>query len=156
MMPASANSVLDAGAGPGVMMNYFLLNNNYSNVVAIDQTADNDLVELSPHQNFKIMDICKLDFETNAFELVICTQVLEHLLDEEQINQALRELRRVSSKTLIISVPFEEPEPLNTGHYHAFDLTKIKKLFPSGTYTIIDHGNFNAKFKHIFIVEVKE
>lgn len=151
LLPDHAKSVLDAGTGHGVLMNYFLLNNNYSNVVAIDKNARQGIVELSPYQDFKIMSVCKLEFDTNAFELVTCTEVLEHLPTEEQFNQALHELRRVSSKTLIVSLPFEEQEPLEKDHYHRFDLEKIKQLFPNGTYTILDHGNF----KHIVIIEIK-
>lgn len=149
LMPSTAESVLDAGTGYGVLMNYFLLHPGYSNVVGIDKKVRHRIVELSPLQDFKIMDVCNLDFKSNSFELVTCTEVLEHLPTEEQFIQAIAELRRVTAKTLLVSLPFEETYPLSTDHYHWFDLEKIKKIFPNGQYTIL---NYN-EYKHIIIIE---
>jgi SAM-dependent methyltransferase len=47
-----------------------------------------------------------LPFEDGAFETVVCTHVLEHVRD---LDAALRELRRVASKRLVIVVPRERP-----------------------------------------------
>lgn len=151
LLPVGATSVLDAGAGPGVLMNYFLFAPGYTNVTAIDKRVSPRMVEMSPLQDFRIMDVCDLKFESDSFELVVCTEVLEHLPSDKQFNQALQELRRVVSKTLLISLPFEEKIPLIDDHYHTFDLLKIKKIFPNGQYTIVNHNNHDSK--HIIIVE---
>jgi SAM-dependent methyltransferase len=45
-----------------------------------------------------------LPFEDGAFDTVICTHVLEHILD---FRRALSELRRIAKKRLIIVVPME-------------------------------------------------
>ena len=132
-------------------MNYFLLHPGYSNVVAIDKHTGHRLIELSPLQDFRTMDVCNLQFESTSFELVTCTEVLEHLPTKEQLFQALSELRRVTSKTLLISLPFEEKYPLISDHYHCFDMPEIKKLFPSGQYTVINY----KECKHIIIIEKK-
>ena len=151
LLPVSATSVLDAGAGPGVLMNYFLFAPGYTNVTAIDKRVMLKMVEMSPLQDFRIMDVCDLKFESNSFELVVCTEVLEHLPTEKQFNEALQELRRVVSKTLLISLPFQEKIPLIADHYHTFDLSKIQKIFPNGQYTIVNHTNHDMK--HIIIIE---
>jgi ubiquinone/menaquinone biosynthesis C-methylase UbiE len=46
----------------------------------------------------------KLPFADGYFETVICTHVLEHVLD---IRAAITELRRICSKRLIVVVPLE-------------------------------------------------
>jgi len=45
-----------------------------------------------------------LPYKDNAFDLVLCTEVLEHLDDPQK---GLKELVRVSKKYLVISVPNE-------------------------------------------------
>ena len=60
----------------------------------------------------------QLPFADNQFDNVICTHVLEHILD---IGQAVAELRRITAKRLIIVVP-REREYLYTfnPHFHFF------------------------------------
>ena len=48
--------------------------------------------------------IYELPYKDKAFDLVLCTEVLEHL---ENPDKALKELVRVSNKFLVISVPNE-------------------------------------------------
>src|SRR3546814_15505307 len=49
-------------------------------------------------------NIARLPFPDKSFDTVICTHVLEHILD---FRGALAELRRVAAKRLIIVVPQE-------------------------------------------------
>ena len=49
-------------------------------------------------------DIYAIPFEKNEFDLVLCTEVLEHL---ERPDRALRELTRVASHTILLTVPSE-------------------------------------------------
>lgn len=149
LLPDAATSVLDAGTGPGVLLNYFLLNKNYKNVIGIDIQLSRLFTELSPYQDFRHMSVCDLKFKDNSFELVTCTQVLEHLLTEELFYTALSELRRVSSKTLIVSLPFEEQLPISKEHFHRFDMDKIKNIFPTGEYTLLDYDGC----KHVIVIE---
>lgn len=60
----------------------------------------------------------RLPFSDGEFDTVICTHVLEHILD---LPAALRELRRVCSRRLIVVVP-REREYLYTfnPHFHFF------------------------------------
>jgi ubiquinone/menaquinone biosynthesis C-methylase UbiE len=45
-----------------------------------------------------------LQYKDNAFDLVLCNEVLEHVENPEK---ALQELKRVTSKYLLLSVPNE-------------------------------------------------
>jgi ubiquinone/menaquinone biosynthesis C-methylase UbiE len=49
-------------------------------------------------------DVQDLPYEDNEFDVVLCQQVLEHVLDPVK---AIGELQRVAGKRLIISVPYE-------------------------------------------------
>ncbi len=57
------------------------------------------------------MDITRLPFKDNSFDLVICSEVLEHIMDDRS---AMAELVRIVKprKTLAISVPRYWPEKI--------------------------------------------
>jgi SAM-dependent methyltransferase len=59
---------------------------------------------LNPDADFFCMEITSLGFRSGSFELVLCLEVLEHVPDPLV---ALAELRRVSSRSCLISVPYE-------------------------------------------------
>ncbi|MBW1818379.1 MAG: class I SAM-dependent methyltransferase [Deltaproteobacteria bacterium] len=69
-----------------------------------------------------VADITRLPFRDHAFDLVICSEVLEHIPDEER---AIDELARVVKKgrDLVVSVPRYLPEricwALSTDYYRA-------------------------------------
>ena len=52
-------------------------------------------------------NISDLPFDDNSFDVVISTEVLEHL-DAKTFHKALKEMNRISSKHIIISVPYRE------------------------------------------------
>ncbi len=100
---ADKGSILDVGSGRGFLCKN--LKRKYKNTVVsgIDIVISN---ELKNHQdiNFFEGNISTLPFEDNSFDVVICTHVLEHILD---FRKSLNELSRVCSKRLIIVVPME-------------------------------------------------
>ena len=63
----------------------------------------------------------KLPFSDNEFDTVVCTHVIEHILD---YRAALAELRRITAKRLIVVVPMER-EGLYTfnPHFNFFPYT---------------------------------
>jgi len=60
--------------------------------------------KLDPTMVIKKGDIYKLPYKDNTFDLVLCTEVLEHL---ERPYDAVAELKRVSKKFILFSVPNE-------------------------------------------------
>jgi ubiquinone/menaquinone biosynthesis C-methylase UbiE len=77
-------------------------------------------------------DIHRLPFKNDSFDLVLCSEVLEHVLNPEL---AFKELVRVSKKYLLLTVAGE-----NLLHYLAKKLSLIE---PEDPYAEIGHGHIH-------------
>lgn len=134
-------SVLDAGCGEGMVLSFLEKDLKDKKVYAVDFDAEEvESAKINlPHVACAKGDIYNLAFADKSFDLVMCTEVLEHL---ERPQDALKELRRVSKKYCLITVP---DEPLwrilniargsyitkcgNTpGHIHHWTAKAVKKL----------------------------
>jgi 2-polyprenyl-3-methyl-5-hydroxy-6-metoxy-1,4-benzoquinol methylase len=62
------------------------------------------------------MDMAKMSFSDDFFDVTTALEVLEHVIDPES---ALREIRRVTRRFLVISVPSHEDD--NPEHLHLLD-----------------------------------
>lgn len=133
----SGDAALDVGAGAGQFMNMMSASGKFGSVTALDQTRFNKYTEL--HDNIHRVDgsIADMTFEDDSFEVVTCMEVLEHI-PTEIFEAGVRELRRVCRGQLVMTVPFDEPEPLSKGHVRRFVESDIIDLFPNGRYTILD------------------
>jgi ubiquinone/menaquinone biosynthesis C-methylase UbiE len=104
--PLNIDSVLDVGCGEGFTLDR--LQKEKIGKVYVGIEADDAAIELGkklyPKLDIKKGDIYKLPYKSNSFDLVICTEVLEHLVEPKK---AYRELLRVSKKYVLLSVPNE-------------------------------------------------
>lgn len=100
------DSVLDVGCGEGFTLNCLKEHGIGKRLEGIEHSIG--AIELGkkayPDIKIKQGDIYKLPYQDNSFDLVLCTEVLEHL---DNPSKALKELIRVSNKYLVISVPNE-------------------------------------------------
>jgi SAM-dependent methyltransferase len=97
------DTVLDVGCGNGVLAGF--LAERYR-VTACDFVVGPDVTAQHPRVRFEEADLLHLPFPNDAFDTVTCTHTLEHVLD---IRGALKELRRVARRRLIVVVPRERP-----------------------------------------------
>lgn len=89
------------------------------------------------HVNSVPADIQRLPFKNGEFDVVTCSDVLEHTPDVEN---AVAELLRVAAKALVITVPHEPPELIDAivkhekphGHINSFCKTSFDYLKPRG------------------------
>lgn len=104
--PLKADSILDAGCGEGFTMNKLRENGIGKKIEGIEYEKDaiDFGKKIFPNLIIKQASIYDIPYGNNSFDLIICTEVLEHLEDP---TKALREILRVSKKYLIISVPNE-------------------------------------------------
>lgn len=101
-----SESILDVGCGEGYTLAKLKesgIGKKLDGVDNLDQAIETGK-RLFKDISLKKGDIYKLDYKDNSFDLVICTEVLEHL---EFPEKALREMRRVSRKHILLSVPNE-------------------------------------------------
>ena len=92
------DSILDAAAGRGYLAG-LLYQKLAGGIHAVDIILPNKKQKgIQYHQ----ASLTQLPFNDNCFDTVICTHALEHIKD---LQSALKELRRVCKKRLIIVVP---------------------------------------------------
>jgi len=104
--PLLPKTILDAGCGEGFTMDKLSKNGIGEKMEGIEYSKEviNLGKKLFPNLIFKDGSIYDMPYKDNSFDLVVCTEVLEHL---EQPAKALQEMLRVSKKYLIVSVPNE-------------------------------------------------
>lgn len=98
--------ILDAGCGEGFLTD--LIYKNFKNVEITGLECVQEALDIAKRMNDKICfqqgNIYRMPYEDSAFDIVICSEVLEHL---QHPNRALRELERVSGIALLLTVPDE-------------------------------------------------
>ena len=101
MIPQGARSILDVGCGNGAITNH-LPTDRHIEACDISEAA---LAHV--RCDTKVADLTALPFEDGQFDLVLTTDVLEHI-PEESYHKALNELYRVSARWLLVAVPYNE------------------------------------------------
>jgi 2-polyprenyl-3-methyl-5-hydroxy-6-metoxy-1,4-benzoquinol methylase len=99
-------SVIDVGCGEGFILKHLSQHGVGSSYEGIDisKTAINIAKEIFPRATFRIGSANNISGVRSSYDLVVCTEVLEHLLDPEG---ALLQIKKVSKKYVLISVPNE-------------------------------------------------
>ncbi|MBI2031971.1 MAG: class I SAM-dependent methyltransferase [Candidatus Levybacteria bacterium] len=117
------NSVLDVGCGEGFTLNKLYENKIGKKLEGVDflETAIELGKKTHPHLILNQGDIYKLKYQDNAFDLVMATEVLEHLEDPRK---GLKELIRVSKKYILLSVP-NEPFFMGANFLRGKNITRL-------------------------------
>ncbi|HEX2630295.1 MAG TPA: class I SAM-dependent methyltransferase [Chitinophagaceae bacterium] len=108
--------VLEVGPGPGGNLHY-LLQKNCKEIAGAD--ISEQMIELAkknlqePTIAIHKTDGFTLSFTDNYFDLVFTSTVLQHVTDENQLQQLIKSICRVSASEVII---FERIENKITGH----------------------------------------
>src|SRR3989338_6678078 len=91
--PLKAESILDAGCGEGFTMDKLRKNEIGKRIEGVEYSKDAIAFgkKLFPHLTIKQGSVYELPYKDNSFDLIICTEVLEHL---EYPIRALKEMLR--------------------------------------------------------------
>jgi 2-polyprenyl-3-methyl-5-hydroxy-6-metoxy-1,4-benzoquinol methylase len=102
----TVDSILDVGCGEGFTLNRLKEHGVGKRLEGLEYSKDAIELGKKTYPDIKIVQgsVYELPYEDNSFDLVLCTEVLEHL---DNPKDALKELARVSKKYLVISVPNE-------------------------------------------------
>ena len=100
------DSVLDVGCGEGFTLARLKKEKIGSLYEGIDNSDESIALanQLHPKLIVKKGNIYELPYRSKSFDLVVCTEVLEHL---DNPKKAYKELIRVSRKYILLSVPNE-------------------------------------------------
>jgi 2-polyprenyl-3-methyl-5-hydroxy-6-metoxy-1,4-benzoquinol methylase len=103
--PWRPRSVIDLGCGTGNLLHAIVQRTSPIRVVGIDHAAAGILRarQLVPSGEFEARDMYELDCD-ETFELVLCTEVLEHLANPDSIMRVLTRLC-ASTGAIVITVP---------------------------------------------------
>ncbi len=107
-LPKEKKQMLDAGSGSGIYS--FSLAQYIQSITAIDLESDKidyaKSINIFNNINFSVGDLCCLKQNDESFDLIICSDVIEHIKDDRK---DFSELARVLKKagTLLITVPYD-------------------------------------------------
>jgi SAM-dependent methyltransferase len=111
---AVGESLCDVGCGTGALLDHVRRNSN----APLARMVGTDMIEPAKTLGHGTSFVCgwieDLPFEDRSFDTVVCTHVLEHILD---LRRAIAELRRIVRRRLIIVVP-QEREGIYTFNPH--------------------------------------
>ncbi len=100
----SPERVLDAGCGPGILMQ--LLAEFGLDVTGVDHSdAAQALADPEIKSRIHVAELKELPFSDDSFDLVICREVLEHIPLRDYLT-VIGELRRVSSRYVYVTTRF--------------------------------------------------
>jgi 2-polyprenyl-3-methyl-5-hydroxy-6-metoxy-1,4-benzoquinol methylase len=99
-------TILDAGCGEGFILSEIKKKGIGNHFEGVDYSENALMIgrNLFPSLLFRQGDIYSLPYNDNTFDLVICTEVMEHM---EQPEKVLDEIVRVSIRYCLLSVPNE-------------------------------------------------
>jgi len=113
----AGRTVLEVGCGRGHLAGLLATAHD---VTACDIAIDRALPARHPRVTFREENVERLSFADRAFDTVVCTHTLEHVQD---LDAAVRELRRVARRRLIVVVPRQRPYRYTFDlHLHFFPL----------------------------------
>lgn len=155
--------ILDAGCGLGLISEKLL--EKKAKVYGIDYSLNNInyVRKKFKSKNFYCTSVTNLPFKNNFFDIIIYTEVIEHLNKEEQ-EKSLQELKRVLKKNglLVLTTPNKIWRPFfilleffKIRPYHGienwFYINQLKKIIKNNSYSIIKDYHFNFIYPTKFL-----
>lgn len=144
MLPSACMQALDVGTRDGHFAR--LLAERVPSVTALDLEMPS--ID-DPRVHCVQGDVTRMRFADNSFDLVVCTEVLEHI-DPLALERACSELTRVCRRSLLVGVPFRQD--IRVGRTTCRHCGTHNP--PWGHRSVFDEHRLRGLFKHLHVVEV--
>lgn len=96
-------SVLDVGCGDGAFLGFLKAQNRKLNLTGVDISEQAlSVAKERGFQTFQVDASVSLPFKDKTFDYLVCSEVLEHIANSEDL---LKEMRRISRKGVLVSIP---------------------------------------------------
>ena len=129
-------SVLDVGCGDGYLCSQIKKRINAVSGIDLSKTRIDSAITKYPGIEFVQGSVYDLPYEENSRDLVTAVETIEHL---ENPVAAIKEMRRVSKKYVLITVPYKKrirevlcpycfKKHKLDGHLHSFDEKELVRL----------------------------
>ncbi len=150
--------ILDVGCASGWFLSRLQTTYPKSSCYGVDIYDKGILYGKKKYSKLKLSvnDAHKLPFKRGYFDLIVCTEVLEHV---EQPGLVLKEIKRVLSKNGIAIIELDSGSILfsivwylwrkwkgrvwNEAHLHSFTLKKLRKQAKQSEFHVIAEKTFN-------------
>lgn len=167
LIPGSPRKILDVGCAGGWMSAKLAEKFPQTQIWGIDiyEAAINHGRRLYPGIDFRVADAHRMPFKNNSFDLVICTEVLEHLDNPKVV---LLEMKRVLKKNGHAIIELDSGSFLFTlvwfiwrkfkgkvwerAHLHSFSMKKLEKMILSCGFLILNKKKFNLGMAMAFLI----
>lgn len=168
LIPGFPKKILDVGCSSGWFLSKIAKRFPSARFYGIDvyDKALNYGEKIYPNIRFFKADAHKIPFKKDFFDLIVCTEVLEHL---ENPKKAILEIKRVLKKgshaiieldsgsllfriTWFVWTRFLKGRVWNDAHLHVFNLKKLDGLLKSCGFQVIKKKKINFGMAMIFLV----
>lgn len=125
--------------------------------------------KIYPKIEFRIADAHKIPYASNAFDLVVCTEVLEHVTDPKSVLQEIKRVLKnkgnaiieLDSGNLLFSIVWYVwrrfgGKVWNDSHLHSFNVKKLEKMIKSCDLKILRKQKFNLGMAMVFLLKKNE
>jgi len=124
---SGSKNLLSVGCGPKEPI---ILNSSHA--LDLSPLSETYLRQKGWKGEFKIGSALALPYEDKSFEVVVCSEVIEHLPTMEDVIQVMKEVSRVGRKWMITTPnsAIIKPAAQNIHHLLFFTPEKIKEILP--------------------------
>jgi hypothetical protein len=137
LLPNHLDSILEIGARDGFISRLLTSHSRYVTALDLERPSID-------HPNIRCAkgDVTALNFPDASFDLVLCSEVLEHI-PPAQLEKACKELARVAKRHVLVGVPYRQDIRMGRttcnhcggknppwGHVNSFDEVRLARLFP--------------------------
>ncbi|MDP3941484.1 MAG: class I SAM-dependent methyltransferase [bacterium] len=118
-----------------------------------------------PNISFRMADAHKLPFKDNSFDVVVCTEVLEHVVHPEEVISEIERILRpggiaiveMDSGNMLFKLVWYWWTNLRHGvwkdsHIHVFNATILERLLKCGTLRVLEKKMFNYSMAVAFVL----